>query len=550
MEGVAALSFSRAVRAPIAKLPTEILAHVFVIYVECSLPAQVGHDPESSYLSAPTLDYSVFLSHLYVSTWNARSRNKSRSCNPRIYYALLLSHVCRYWRHLAQNLPPLWSHIILPNDNALILDILARSRSMIVSLKLSFESSPPPETVSLLRLHAHRFQSVIFEHIAEGDIASIDHLLGNAGNTQSLQLSMASWSLGSKRFTPLRQQFVNLRRLSLGGYSVTQMLPFLASSLSYLRLEPDVPLYMDDLLAAVQYTPFLKQLCIILRPVIDFTTKIASSSGPKTHLPRLQVFQIVLNTFLVETLFQRLSYPPTASTHIHTLSALYPASPSLSAFTGIINASPAEDLKVIAITQCNVMITIETWTCEIAMFLRHLPFIDYDYMPPRHHFALGQLELPVLLLLFTSFRLHHLECLYIACESTLHMSTIIPDEEMPFSLFCAQMPSLRVIRICGVSPVALLRVLKTNDEDANTSGGFLIPDLEELCMMGIQFTPTLFEDLCEALVARRRCGLPLSRLVIRDTCGLDAEDEMKLVTLVDDLEFDREPGYDWGIRRI
>ncbi|KAJ7226919.1 hypothetical protein GGX14DRAFT_627507 [Mycena pura] len=150
-------------RAPIRRLPAEILVHIFSL---CSASAADAHTFDS------TLEYRTEL---------ARLANVP---------LLTLSRVCARWHSIVMNTPTLWSRLQLndvlwathsrwKNTIALLTAALERSRNALISVSISGDRGRPrlAQVFTLLAQHSHRWEVATFSCSFSGlDLA---HLNGN-----------------------------------------------------------------------------------------------------------------------------------------------------------------------------------------------------------------------------------------------------------------------------------------------------------------------------------------------------------------------------------
>ncbi|KAA1470942.1 hypothetical protein DENSPDRAFT_849910 [Dentipellis sp. KUC8613] len=207
--------------SPISRLPTELLAHIFLFHAV------------QSHVFSPTQP---------PPTWIA------------------LSQVCQRWRYIALGYPQLWTHIVLSNKHWTT-EMLSRSKPLPISINAAFSGRPLMHAIEDALKETPRAREICLSSVIIQRL--VDQLRDMpAPHLESLSLTQSALActLPDNMF---RGEIPLLRSLKLAGVIMRWPSSLLRPTLTHLEIRATCPFdlpTMKDMLAALATMPNLQTL--------------------------------------------------------------------------------------------------------------------------------------------------------------------------------------------------------------------------------------------------------------------------------------------------
>ncbi|KAI0081821.1 hypothetical protein K474DRAFT_1694857 [Panus rudis PR-1116 ss-1] len=502
---------------------------------------------------------------VYVTSWYALlGPNLYQPWHPPVYSWLKMTHISQLWRNIALNTPRIWRHIALTSNVACITEILRRSKH--TSLEILVDSNRLGERVDILHTvfsHITRIESIsgIFSHSIH--IRVLNELCNvRAPRLRSLLLEVDPNASISEQLSLSSLSKPTLTDLTLVCFTFPAITPLLVPTLRKLDLSfADHSIPMLTMLEFLQIMPALDNLR--LQDTFKHARSLSSSkpcTSPPAHfckpvtLPRLRSLCLeeegdgsTSTSFL-----HHLILPTTCDIHLSFFK-----STDTSTFHQML-AIIAVHTRTFEITSMNIR-SYRGWKYAIhcsanssRQFSLRIPAFrhseaDLSLGPDPNNDCLSRicsilpltklraltigdifvLSVPVWLEAFG--RLTYVDTLTIIEDTNWTLPNVLtslipctPDTKLPVNCLknadhpCDYLmfPKLRILRIERMRPNM-------------TKGPSYIYRGHE------QYTITLLERLCDALIRRKMEGLPLGELILyRLHEPLDRGQLMKLETAI------------------
>ncbi|PCH44298.1 hypothetical protein WOLCODRAFT_123318 [Wolfiporia cocos MD-104 SS10] len=282
-------------RASIAVLPDDLIQEIFELVV-CSAFRIAGSNPHSQ--SECDSVCSGDISHIPIQ----------------------LSHVCRYWRHLALSYPKLWSYHNLSAHSSRFVtrQLLARSGNSplyakIVGPRTVWESTEALVRLALdLSLHAHRFAEVFIVHFLPETMKEV--LAPFATPAPNLRYLVVDAEVLIDHRALFLGWMPSLREICISN--VRMPWPPL-SNLCRLELLVPMPPSFPELYKTMEQSPQLEVLSLVFDVL---SSSFEPFSAPRIELPKLRKLSLSsLNSHSsgVLLLLSHLAFPATTEVKIH-----------------------------------------------------------------------------------------------------------------------------------------------------------------------------------------------------------------------------------------
>ncbi|TCD64413.1 hypothetical protein EIP91_004094 [Steccherinum ochraceum] len=304
--------------SPICQLPQEVLAEIFLAYVNPSQSARIGRPP----FSPPHIIHVASSPHILLS-------------------------VCRYWRDLAISQPAVWANItvttlvhtgyshylsmMLDRSKSAALRIFVGDQHYTFSRLDPLARRPIVNSIDILQPHLSRAVSLSICQTPEGDIEhALSAIPSSMPHLRSLEIQVRLRDIGDTQIQitiphTAPNQFPSLTRLYLTNccFPSKARLPRTLTALTVVYEEEDFPfggklLTFADLLVALRSLPSLVELELrrILPHPFDPTTQSVATPIP---LPVLERLHLEDDATVVLWLLQSLDIPALTSTSLQLL---------------------------------------------------------------------------------------------------------------------------------------------------------------------------------------------------------------------------------------
>ncbi len=513
---ILALKYQRNSLASISRLPAEILSHIF-FFVKLSRPSFYSR-------------YDTSLAWIQV------------------------THVSTHWRYVAVNSPTLWAEPPLANAKWMV-EMLKRSKKAELTINAdltSYVSLKLDRLKEILQNHGSRIQHLTLSGMNFDSCKILQELPVSAPQLKTLHLAASqpdytNWDDICIPKTILADSG-NLRHLDISGCNV-HWNRFSLCNVTHLKLHdiaktarPTSTQFMGAL-AEMSKLVYL-DMKNILDPNIKFTSRSDASSN-RIQLLRLQTLTIMSPVAEVETFFQHVTFPSSATVHIR----------------GIPSSNSIPDISVVISSIAQLYSGDEF----LALSLRDLEMPYYNFVQfklfreviePLPHFVYAG-HVALTLEIAVNSRLETADQIIpelfsngfpLSKVSQVELGTSITNPDTLTSTI-GNLPALSFIRVDTQSGTAFVKALHphSNAMDAEYFPAYF----RNLVSISLSLT---FEAkyeyseitsydvdlglLKDCLIQRYECGAEIQQLSLYDCYHLEEQDVWELTHIVANVEWD------------